>query len=72
MDRFAINITFDENNQIRVLEADKYRESEKLVTEWVDFEKKIVTFNENVQQLIVSPYLFILGNSLTINGDANT
>ena len=53
MDKLAINITFDENNQIRVLEADKYRESENLKGECIDFLKKIVTFNENVEQLIV-------------------
>ena len=53
MDKLAINITFDENNQIRVLEADKYRESENLKGECMDFLKKIVTFNENVEQLVV-------------------
>eukprot|EP00344_Euplotes_crassus_P006720 CAMPEP_0197004196 /NCGR_PEP_ID=MMETSP1380-20130617/20149_1 /TAXON_ID=5936 /ORGANISM="Euplotes crassus, Strain CT5" /LENGTH=131 /DNA_ID=CAMNT_0042422913 /DNA_START=15 /DNA_END=410 /DNA_ORIENTATION=- len=53
MDKLAINITFDENNQIRVLEADKYRESENLKGECMDFLKKIVTFNDNVEQLIV-------------------
>ena len=53
MDKLAINITFDENNQIRVLEADKYRESENLKGECIDFLKKIVTFNDNVEQLIL-------------------
>ncbi|CAI2382402.1 unnamed protein product [Moneuplotes crassus] len=53
MDKLAINITFDENNQIRVLEADKCRESENLKGECMDFLKKIVTFNDNVEQLIV-------------------
>ena len=53
MDKLAINITFDENNQIRVLEAEKYRESESLKGDCIDFLKKIVTFKENVEQLIL-------------------
>ena len=53
MDRLAVNITFDENNQIRVLEPEKYRDTENLKSECIDFLKKIVTFNENVEQLII-------------------
>ena len=53
MDKLAINITFDENNQIRVLEPEKFRDTENLRGECIDFLKKIVTFNENVEQLIV-------------------
>ena len=34
-----VNITFDENNQIRVLSADKYREAENLKGECIDFLK---------------------------------
>ena len=52
MDKLAVNITFDENNQIRVLEPEKYRDTENMKTECIDFLKKIVTFNENVEQLM--------------------
>lgn len=37
--KVAVNITFDENNQIRVLESDKYRETENLKSECIDFLK---------------------------------
>jgi len=37
--RIDVNITFDENNQIRVLSADKYRETENLKGECIDFLK---------------------------------
>ena len=50
--KIAVNITFDENNQIRVLEADKYRETENLKSECIDFLKKIVNFNDNVKTLV--------------------
>ena len=50
--KIAVNITFDENNQIRVLESDKYRETENLKSECIDFLKKIMNFNENVKTLI--------------------
>ena len=45
-------MTIDDNNSIRVLEVDKYRDSENLKSECIDFLKKIVTFNENVESLI--------------------
>jgi intraflagellar transport protein 20 len=47
-----VNITFDENNQIRVLAADKYRETENVKGETIDFLKKIMSFNEMVTTLI--------------------
>merc|ERR1712166_740354 len=42
----------DENNKIRVLAADKYRETENLKSECIDFLKKIMQFNEMVTTLI--------------------
>ena len=50
--KIDVNITFDENNQIRVLAADKYRETENLKGECIDFLKKIVGFNDMVFTLI--------------------
>ena len=35
--KIDVNITFDENNQIRVLSADKFRETENLRGECTDF-----------------------------------
>ena len=35
----SVNITFDENNQIRVLSSEKYRETENLKSECIDFLK---------------------------------
>ena len=46
-----VSITFDENNQIRVLSSDKYRETENLKSECIDFLKKIMQFNEMVTTL---------------------
>ena len=37
--KIDVNITFDENNQIRVLAADKFRETENLKSECIDFLK---------------------------------
>ncbi len=50
--KIDVNITFDENNQIRVLSADKFRETENLKGECIDFLKKIMNFNEMVSTLI--------------------
>jgi intraflagellar transport protein 20 len=50
--KIDVNITFDENNQIRVLSADKYRETENMKGECIDFLKKIMTFNDMVTTLI--------------------
>ena len=41
--KIDVNITFDDNNQIRVLSADKYRETENLKGECIDFLKSILT-----------------------------
>ena len=49
--KIDVNITFDENNQIRVLSADKFRETENLKNECIDFLKKIMQFNEMVTTL---------------------
>merc|ERR1712166_1009755 len=49
--KIDVNITFDDNNQIRVLSADKYRETENLKNECIDFLKKIMSFNEMVTTL---------------------
>jgi hypothetical protein len=37
--KIAVSITFDETNQIRVLESDKFRETENLKNECIDFLK---------------------------------
>lgn len=50
--KIDVNITFDENNQIRVLPADKYRETENVKSETFDFLKKILSFNDMVSTLI--------------------
>lgn len=50
--KIDVNITFDENNQIRVLAADKYRETENMKGECIDFLKKIMSFNDMVTTLI--------------------
>ena len=50
--KIDVNITFDENNQIRVHPADKYRETENVKTETFDFLKKILSFNDMVSTLI--------------------
>ena len=49
--KIDVNITFDDNNQIRVLSADKFRETENLKNECIDFLKKIMQFNEMVTTL---------------------
>ena len=50
--RIDVNITFDENNQIRVLSQEKYKETESMKTETIDFLKKIMSFNDMVTTLI--------------------
>ena len=50
--KIDVNITFDENNCIRVLSADKYRETENMKGECIDFLKKIMSFNDMVTTLI--------------------
>ena len=42
--KIDVNITFDDNNQIRVLPADKYRETEQLKGECITFvNRKFIT-----------------------------
>ena len=41
MDKNPVSITFDENSQIRVLDADKYKETDNLKTECLNFLKSI-------------------------------
>lgn len=41
--KIDVNITFDDNNQIRVLSADKFRETENLKGECIDFLKSKYT-----------------------------
>ena len=48
--KIDVNITFDENNQIRVLSADKYRETENLKGECIDFLKS--KFKTHVLRLL--------------------
>ena len=50
--KIDVNITFDDNNQIRVLSADKFRETENLKNECIDFLKS--KFQQKHQQLITS------------------
>ena len=50
--KIDVNITFDENNQIRVLPTDKYRDTENMKSETIDFLKKIMSFNDMVTTLI--------------------
>ena len=50
--KIDVNITFDEMNQIRVLSADKFRETENMKGECIDFLKKIMSFNDMVTTLI--------------------
>lgn len=50
--KIDVNITFDENNQIRVLPTEKYRDTENMKSECIDFLKKIMSFNDMVTTLI--------------------
>lgn len=55
--KIDVNITFDDNNQIRVLSADKYRETENLKNECIDFLKskcfQNVVFKSNRRNLFI-------------------
>jgi intraflagellar transport protein 20 len=46
-----ISITFDDENRIRVLEADKYRETDLLKNESLEFVKKVLTLDETISAL---------------------
>ncbi len=52
--KIDVNITFDENNQIRVLSADKYRDTENMKGECIDFLKSttllLTDFRDNELQ----------------------
>ncbi len=50
--KIDVNITFDDNNQIRVLSAQKFQETENMKSECNDFLKKIMNFNDMVSTLI--------------------
>ena len=50
--KIDVNITFDENNQIRVLSADKYRETENLKSECIDFLKSKFMFLNGLKYVI--------------------
>ncbi len=46
-----ISITFDDENRIRVLEADKFRETDQLKNESMEFIKKVLTLDETISAL---------------------
>jgi hypothetical protein len=48
--KIDVSITFDDNNQIRVLSADKFRETENLKGECIDFLKS--------KWLSLGPFIF--------------
>ena len=53
-EKIDVNITFDENNQIRVLSSEKYRETENLKGECIDFLKskqKLIKLNVKLTYL---------------------
>ncbi|KAL4449313.1 hypothetical protein ABPG74_015695 [Tetrahymena malaccensis] len=47
-----ISITFDEENKIRVLEQDKYKETDQLKNESMEFIKKVLNLDEVIAQII--------------------
>ena len=49
-----ISITFDDENRIRVLDSDKYRETDLLKNESMEFIKKIMHFDESMTLLLES------------------
>ena len=58
--KIDVNITFDDNNQIRVLSAEKYRETENLKGECIDFLKSklfILILNLNLPFLFYRNYV---------------
>ena len=44
--KIAVSITFDDNNQIRVLDSEKFRDTENLKGECIDFLKSTVALCE--------------------------
>lgn len=51
--KIDVNITFDENNQIRVLSSDKYRETENLKSECIDFLKSKCSHKNGFNQTVL-------------------
>jgi len=49
--KIDVNITFDDNNQIRVLSAEKFRETENLKGECIDFLKSNYINNINLIEM---------------------
>ena len=61
--KIDVNITFDDNNQIRVLSADKYRETENLKNECIDFLKsKYISMNFDLISQLINVMLFCRNN----------
>ena len=46
-----ISITFDDENRIRVLDADKFRETDSLKNESMEFIKKVISLDEVISSL---------------------
>lgn len=46
-----ISITFDDENRIRVLDADKFRETDQLKNESMEFIKKVIGLDEVISSL---------------------
>lgn len=46
-----ISITFDEENRIRVLEQDKFKETDSLKNESMEFIKKVLNLDEIISQI---------------------
>lgn len=46
-----ISITFDEENRIRVLEQEKYKETDTLKNESMEFIKKVLNLDEIISQI---------------------
>eukprot|EP00743_Colponemidia_sp_Colp-15_P005244 GILK01005643.1.p1 GENE.GILK01005643.1~~GILK01005643.1.p1 ORF type:complete len:150 (+),score=37.11 GILK01005643.1:55-450(+) len=51
-DRQKVSITFDDDNHIRVLEADKFKEVQSMGSECSAFIDKIGIFNDTVRTLV--------------------
>merc|ERR1711964_116629 len=50
--RDQISITFDDENKIRVLDPEKFAETESMKLECNEFISKLMTFDESVEKLI--------------------
>ncbi len=46
-----VSITFDEDNHIRVMQADKFRDTQQLKNESLEFVKKVISLDEIISQL---------------------